>query len=116
MEFTIAKNSTLPILKLQVVKDGIQNYDSMMEFIERSSIFFSMVNVKNGLSKIYLKPASFVEKTEVNSNSSPEYYVYYKFTEENTNEVGRYEGQFLFINELGTLILPIRSSLYINVV
>lgn len=116
MEFTIAQNSTLPLLKLQVVKDGIQNYDSMMEFIERSSIFFSMVDTTNGLFKIYTKTASFVEKLGMDPNSTPEYYVYYRFTQQDTSKVGRYEGQFLFINETGTLILPIREPLYINIV
>ena len=115
MEFTIGQNSTLPLLKLQVVKDGIENYNSMMEFIERSSIFFSMVNTENGNPKIYTKSAGFVEKLGMNPNASPEYYVYYRFTPEDTNRVGRYEGQFMFINETGTLVLPIREKLFINI-
>ena len=44
MEFTIGQNATLPLLKLQVVNDGTQSFDEMMGFIERSSIFFSMVS------------------------------------------------------------------------
>ena len=99
MEFTIGQNSTLPLLKLQVVKDGIEDYQSMMSFIETSSIFFSMVDTQTGIPKIYTHAASFVEKTEVNPNASPEYYVYYRFTPQDTSRVGRYEGQFLFINE-----------------
>lgn len=116
MEFTIGQNSTLPLLKLQVVKDGIESYNSMMEFIERSSIFFSMVDTTNEIPKIYTKPAGFVEKTGLNNNASPEYYVYYRFSPEETNRIGRYEGQFMFINETGTLVLPIREKLFINVV
>lgn len=116
MEFTIGQNSSLPILKLQVVKDGIEDYNFMMEFIERSSIFFTMVSVENGIQKVYKKSAGFVEKLEVFSNASAEYYVYYKFTTQDTNRIGRYEGQFLFINDSGTLVLPIREPLFINVV
>jgi hypothetical protein len=115
MEFTIGQNSSLPLLKLQVVKDGIEDYNSMMEFIERSSIFFSMVNTETGIPKVYTKVAGFVEKLGMNPNASAEYYVYYKFTPQDTNKVGRYEGQFLFINETGTLVLPIREPLYINI-
>jgi hypothetical protein len=115
MEFTIGQNSTLPLLKLQVVKDGISDYESMMNFIETSSIFFSMTNIETGVLKINAKAASFVEKLELNPNASPEYYVYYKFTPQDTNKVGRYEGQFVFINETGTLVLPIREKLYINI-
>lgn len=116
MEFTIGQNSTLPLLKLQVVNDGIENYNSMMEFIERSSIFFSMIDTTNGIPKVYTKPAGFVEKLGLTENASPEYYVYYRFNPNETNRSGRYEGQFMFINEGGTLVLPIREKLYINIV
>jgi hypothetical protein len=139
MNFTIAQNSNLPILKLQVVKDGIEDYNSMMEFIERSSIFFSMVDTLTGIPKIYSKTARFVEKLGLDPNASPEYYIYYKFTTQDTNRVGRYEGQFVFIIDTssgniltiltgatlnlnninliaGTLVLPIREPLFINVV
>lgn len=115
MEFTIGQNSTLPLLKLQVVKNGIEDFNSMMEFIERSSIFFSMVDTTNGISKINTKVARFVEKLGMDVNASSEYYVYYQFTSQDTSKVGRYEGQFVFINDTGTLVLPIRESLYINI-
>ena len=116
MEFTIGQNSSLPVLKLQVVKDGIKNYNSMMEFIERSSIFFTMVNTENGIPKVYTKSAGFVEKLEMDPNATPEYYVYYRFTTQDTSRIGRYEGQFMFINDTGTLVLPIREPLFINIV
>jgi hypothetical protein len=116
MEFTIGQNSSLPVLKLQVVKDGIENYNSMMEFIERSSIFFTMVNTENGIPKVYTKSAGFVEKLEMDPNATPEYYVYYRFTTQDTSRIGRYEGQFMFINDTGTLVLPIREPLFINIV
>jgi hypothetical protein len=116
MEFTIGQNASLPVLKMQVVKDGTQNFEDMMEFIERSSIFFSMVSTDTGIPKVYTKSAGFVEKLEMNENASPEYYVYYRFTQQDTNRIGRYEGQFMFINEDGTLVLPIREPLFINVV
>ena len=115
MEFTIGQNSTLPLLKLQVVKDGIEEYESMMNFIETSSIFFSMIDTSTGIPKVFTKSAGFVERVEINENASPEYYVYYRFTSQDTSRVGRYEGQFMFINDTGTLVLPIREKLFINV-
>ena len=78
MEFFIGQNATLPLLKLQVVKDGNNDYDDMMQFIERSTIFFSMVNIETGIPKIMTKSAGFVEKLDMNPNASPEYYVYYR--------------------------------------
>jgi len=116
MEFTIGQNTSLPLLKMQVVKNGTQDFDFMMKFIETSSVFFSMVNTENGISKILTKSAGFVEKLEMDPNASAEFYIYYKFTSQDTSKIGRYEGQFVFINETGTLVLPIRENLYINVV
>ena len=43
------------------------------------------------------------------------YYIYYQFTSQDTKKTGRYEGQFLFRNEEGVLILPIRERLFINI-
>ena len=115
MEFFIKKNATLPILKLQVVKDGRSDYNSFMDMIEESSIFFSMTNVETGIPKISTNPAGFVEKELMDPNADPEYYIYYQFKPQDTNKVARYEAQFLLRNSQGVLILPIREQLYINV-
>jgi hypothetical protein len=115
MEFYIKKNASLPVLKMQVVKDGRSDYNKMMEMIEESSIFFSMVDTETGIPRIVTRPAGFVEKTQMDPNAEYEYYVYYQFTSNDTRKVGRYEGQFLLRNSDGTLILPIREKLYINV-
>jgi hypothetical protein len=115
MEFFIKKNATLPLLKMQVVKDGRSDYNNMMKFIEESAIFFSMVDTDTGIPKISTRPCGFVEKILIEPNASPEYYIYYQFTPRDTNRPGRYYGQFLFRNDQGTLVLPIRDELFINV-
>ena len=115
MEFYIKKNATLPIIKLQVVKDGRSEYNNFMQLIEVSSLFFSMVNIETGIPKIMSRPAGFVEKTFIDPNAEPEYYLYYQFTNRDTSLVGRYEGQFMLRSSDGVLILPIREKLYINV-
>ena len=115
MEFFIKKNATLPLLKLQVVKDGRSDYHNFMDLIESSSIIFSMVDVETGIPKITSKPARFVSKTFIDPNTPTEYYIYYPFTKRDTNKVGRYEGQFMLKNEQGDLIVPIREQLFITV-
>ena len=115
MEFFIKKNATLPLLKMQIVNDGKGDIRSFMERIELSTIFFSMVNVDTGTSKILNKGGGFVEKTFIEPNAEPEYYVYYRFTSSDTNKIGRYEGQFLMKCDDGNLIFPIREPLYINI-
>ncbi len=84
MEFVIRKSATLPILKMQIVKDGRDSYEDFMSFIETSTIYFSMQNLDNGAMKINTKFAGFVEKTFDDPNAKPEYYVYYKFSKNAT--------------------------------
>ena len=115
MEFFVKKNATLPVLKLQTVKDGRSDYNSFMKTIELSAIFFSMVDIETGIPKISSRPAGFVEKTFLDPNAETEYYIYYQFTPNDTNRVGRYEGQFMLRNDDGVLILPIREKLFINI-
>lgn len=113
MEFIIRKNATLPLLKMQIVKDGKSTYEDFMSFIETSTIYFSMQNTENGGLKINTSFAGFVEKIFDDPNAAPEYYLYYRFTKQNTNKPGRYEGQFVIKNDAGTLVLPIREKLNI---
>ena len=106
MNFYIKKNSTLPLLKLQVIKNGRSDFQSFMKSLEVSSIFFSMVDVETGIPKINSRPAGFVEKIVSEQNAEPEYYIYYQFTNRDTNKPGRYEGQFLIKSDDGNIILP----------
>lgn len=115
MEFYIGKNATLPLLKMQIVKDGRIDQYRINDFIEKSSIYFSMVDINSGNVKINLAKAGFVNKIFDDPNTPPEYYIYYKFSKKDTKKIGRYEGQFVLKNEEGTLILPIRENLFINI-
>jgi hypothetical protein len=115
MEFFIKKNATLPILKMQVVKDGRSDYGRFMQELESSTIYFSMIDTSTGIPKIASKPSGLVEKIQIEPNAPVEYYIYYQFTNRDTNRVGRYEGQFMLKNEDGVLILPLREQLFINI-
>ena len=116
MEFYIAQNSTLPVLKMELDYNGKSSVEEFNSIIENSSIFFSMKNVVDGNYKILNKKAGFTNKVFIEPNSKVEYYIYYKFNLRDTNKVGRYEGEFVLINDDGTLILPIKEKLYINIV
>lgn len=115
MEFNIGKNSTLPLLKMQINNDGKSSIDFANSVIENSLIYFSMKDVKNGIPKIQNKKGGFVEKIFLDDGHKIEYYLYYKFSNFDTNTSGRYIGEFVLINESGNYILPLRENLYINV-
>jgi hypothetical protein len=114
MEFYIKQNATLPVLKMQVVKDGRAGYLELMQDLEVSTIFFTMIDVETGIPKIVSAPCSIVS-LNLPLGAAPEYYIYFKFTSRDTDMPGRYQGQFLIKNDEGNLILPIREDLYINV-
>ena len=114
MEFYIKQNATLPVLKMQVVRDGRAGYQQLMQDLEVSTIFFTMIDVETEIPKIVSAPCEIVSLI-LPLGATPEYYIYYKFTGRDTNTPGRYVGQFLIKNDEGNLILPIREELYINV-
>jgi hypothetical protein len=115
MNFYIKKNATLPLLKMQVVKDGRSEYQQFMDSLETATITFTMVNTASGIPKIVAKPAYIVELVNLDVNALPEYYVYFRFTERDTNQVGQYSGEFLIHNDQGDLVLPLREELNIYV-
>ncbi len=115
MEFFISQGATLPVLKMQVVKDGVADIDEFMSLIENSTIYFSMVNLNTGAYKILNKFGGFVEKTFVDPNAATEYYIYYRFTSSDTNQSGLFKGEFVFLNDEGTQILPLREELIIKI-
>ncbi len=115
MNFYIKKNATLPLLKMQVVKDGRSEYQQFMDSLETATISFTMINTATGIPKIVAKPCYITILTNLDVNALPEYYVYYRFTERDTNQVGSYSGQFLIQNDTGDLILPIREELNIYI-
>ena len=115
MEFFINKSATLPVLKMQVVKDGVADIDEFMTLIENSTIYFSMVNLNTGAYKKLNKFGGFVEKTFVDPNAATEYYIYYRFTSSDTNQSGLFKGEFVFLNDEGTQILPLREELIIKI-
>lgn len=115
MEFFIKKGATLPVLKINVIKDGRSDYDRTMRYLEETDIFFSMVDTETGIPKFTSRPAGVMKKEQLNTNLDTEYYVYYQFTPNDTKNVARYKGQFLFRNETGYLTLPLNQEIFVNV-
>jgi len=115
MEFFIKQNATLPTLKMQVVKDGRNDFRSFMDSLQNAIITFSMINSDTGMLKIASKPAYITQKFLDNPDAPEEYYIYYNFSPNDTKTPGRYLGEFSITTTDGELIVPIRESLFINI-
>jgi len=116
MEFFINKNATLPVLKLELIQDGRNDFKNFFEMIQNANIYFTMTDVVTGVKKIAKKIAG-TQLVEPTNCTGEEYYITYQFTSSQTNTSGRYVGQFEieFLDNSGTLIVPIREILYVNV-
>jgi hypothetical protein len=114
MEWFIKKNSTLPVLKINVIKDGRSDYDRTMRYLNETDIFFSMVDTQTGIPRISSRPAGLMKKEQLSTSAETEYYVYYQFTPFDTKKVARYKGQFLFRNDTGIMTLPLNQDILID--
>jgi len=116
MEFNINKNATLPVLKLELIHDGRNDFRNFFEKIQNANIYFTMTDVITGVKRIAKKLTN-VELVVPENCVGEEYYIIYQFTGRDTTLAGRYVGQFTieFLDGTGTLIVPIKEELFINV-
>ena len=52
MEFFINKNATLPVLKLELIRDGRNDFEKFFELIQNADIYFTMTDVVTGVKRI----------------------------------------------------------------
>ena len=95
MEFFIRKDSLEPVLKMQLIQDGRNDFRKFYQGLENAILSFSMKKVDTGEYVILNKAAGIVQKTEVDPTNDPEYYIYYRWQPTDVMEEGRYQGQFL---------------------
>jgi hypothetical protein len=122
MEFFIRQGATEPILKMRLVDDGKNDKSSLNDLLENSDISFEMYDHKTGEPSILNGEGLLTTRTKKYDQTTDEYYITYRFTEEQTKTPGKYEGkvtvQFLDTNSNPTtkLILPIKEKLFINII
>jgi hypothetical protein len=122
MEFFIRQGASDPILKMRMIDDGKNDKSSFNEMLENSKITFEMVDVVSGTPYILDAICNLTNRTKKFNNINDEYYITYRFTEEQTSEIGKFEGKVTVQfndgngNNTTKLILPIREKLFINII
>jgi hypothetical protein len=122
MEFFIRQGASDPLLKMRLIDDGKNDKSSFNDMLENSDITFEMTEQKTGIPHILNGQCLLTTRTKRYDQTTDEYYITFRFTEEQTSEIGKFEGkvtiQFLDTNSSPTtkLILPIREKLYINII
>jgi len=118
MEFIINKGSTLPVLKMELIRDGRNDFHKFFELIQNADIYFTMFDTVTGVKKIGKKRAGTQLVLPQSDCVGEEYYITYQFSTKETAKPGRYIGQFTieFLDGTGTLIAPVREELFINII
>jgi hypothetical protein len=121
MEFYIRQGASDPILKMRLIDDGKNDKSSFNDLLENSDISFDMVESKTGEPIVLSYPCSLTTRDKKYHQTTEEYYIIHRFTEEQTAEIGKYEGKITIqfkdtnANPTTKLILPVKEKLYINI-
>ena len=117
MDFNINKDSNFPILKLELINDGRNDFNHFFDLIQNTKIYFTMTDTTSGVKKIAKKKAGIKLVEHKSDYIGEQYYIVYKFNNKETNQSGRFIGQFNieFLDGSGNLIVPINNTLYINI-
>ena len=92
MEFFIRKGATDPLLKLRLVDDGRNDKSSLNDLLENADIRFDMINIETEIPEILGGQCLLTTRTKNYDQTTEEYYITYRFTSEQTKELGKFEG------------------------
>jgi hypothetical protein len=121
MEFHIRQGASDPILKMRMIQDGKNDKTSFNNLLASgSTITFDMFDVTTGDPVVLGGECLLTNRITLYNQTTPEYYITYRFTEDQTSQVGRFEGKVTIqfsVDETPTtkLILPVKEKLYINI-
>lgn len=116
MEFYIKKNATLPYLQFEVSKNGRSDYDKIYDYLNATNVYISLIDYYTKTPKILSKSCSVVSGYSESNNTEIIYYIRYQFTNEETNDFGKYYVELSIIDEQGSVILPLKEKIYVNVI
>lgn len=115
-EFYINKDSSMPLLKMELINDGKTDFNNFYQLIQSgATITFTMINFDNGIIKISNKPAILIPKE---NSCNEEYYICYQWDKNgrDTKIKGKFSGKFtITFSDLRKLIVPIQEELIIYV-
>ena len=121
MEFFIRQGASDPILKMRIIDDGKNDKSSFNDLLENAVITFDMYDNKTGEPAILAAPCNITTRTKLYNQTTDEYYIVYRFTPEQTANIGKFEGKVIIqfrdinLNPTNLLILPVKEKLYINI-
>lgn len=102
-EFYINALSTLPVLRMELINDGRNDYNKIYDAIQDADITFSMKDTETGILKVCNAEA--IVKLAETDGCEEHYVIEYAWKERDTKKPGIYQGWFE-INFRGELREP----------
>ena len=116
MNFYIKKNSTLPVLTVEVAVDEGTTFRTTNDSFSSSTITFSMKDEDTNLYRIIDKSVTVKEKYTTGDSPLKSYFLETQFTKKETKSIGSFDGEFKIISSDGTEILPIKEEIKIFII
>ena len=115
MNFYIKKNSTLPVLTVEITVDEGTTFRTTNDSFSSSTITFSMRDEDSDIYKIIDKTVTIKEKYTTGDSPFKSYFLETQFTKKETKSIGSFIGEFKIVNDSGTEILPIKEEIKISI-
>ena len=115
MEFNIKKNATLPILKVEISKDGRSDFN-LNSFLDSDYTFYISLYDKSADKILFASKECYVTSEFSGFEGKTLYYLNYQFTNKDTLKTGKYEVQISVTSDNGVIILPLQEKFYVNIV
>lgn len=119
MNFSINKDSTFPLLKMELIHNGRIDYNHFMDLLQNSDIYFRMRDVETGRYVTSMTPATCIRQySDCDDCGNENYYLVYEWKKRDTKTPGVYVGEFIveFADmKEKTLIVPIAEELFIYI-
>lgn len=115
MEFNIKKNATLPILKVEICKDGRSDFN-LNSFLNSNYTFYISLYDKSTDKILFASKECYVTSEFSGFEGKTLYYLNYQFTNKDTLKTGKYEVQISVTSDNGVIILPLQEKFYVNIV
>lgn len=116
MNFYIKKNSTLPVLTVEVTVDEGTTFRTTNDSFSSSTITFNMKDENTDIYRIIGKTVTVKEKYTTGDSPFKSYFLETQFTSKETIKVGSFFGEFKIVNSNGTELLPIQDEIIINII
>ena len=115
-EWFIKQNSTLPILQVEISKNGRSDFNFNQALNGINKVYISLFDPDSKTYRVTSKECYITSEESPTNPTDIIYYANYQFTNRETSKIGRFEVELSLIDSYNDLVLPLSEKLYINIV